>query len=196
MTLTKFGRVVVDPGGVYPPGAEVRQSAVLSEDQAYRYSLVRRWHFPGLLDLESANLPATFIMLNPSTADGTLDDPTVRRCVGFARTLECSGIVIANLYAYRATQPADLWRAEDPVGPEADRFIALAAERSRSTGAPLIAAWGAHARPDRVAHVLKLVDAAGARLTVIGTTKAGAPRHPLYLPGTAALAPWTQARQP
>lgn len=170
--------------GVYPPGAEVRRSAQLSPDGLYRYALIRRWRgTPG-------DRPATFIMLNPSTADGELDDPTIRRCVGFARALDCAGLAVVNLYAYRATKPADLWRAPDPIGPETDRFLKLAAERAARLGSPLIAAWGAHAKSDRVTDVLRLIRAEGAELTALGVTAAGAPRHPLYMPATARPVPY------
>jgi len=171
--------------GVYPAGVEVRRSAKLSDDGMYRYALIRRWQgTPG-------DRPCTFIMLNPSTADADLDDPTIRRCVGFARALGCAGLAVVNLYAYRATKPADLWRANDPVGPEADHFLTLAAERSARLGSPLIAAWGVGAKPPRVAAVLELVKAVGAELTALGTSKDGAPRHPLYLPAVAVPTPWS-----
>lgn len=166
----------------YPAGVDVRRTAVLSEDGLYRYSLVRRWAATGV--------PAQFVMLNPSTADDTLDDPTIRRCVGFARALGCAGLVVVNLYAYRATKPADLWRAEDPVGPDADTYLGVVALRTRSEGAPLIAAWGANAKPDRVEQALTIIRERGAQLTALGVTKAGQPRHPLYLPGTATPTPW------
>lgn len=169
----------------YPPGAIVRREAVLSPDSLYRYSLVRRWAAGGI--------PATFVMLNPSTADDTLDDPTIRRCVGFARVLGATGLIVVNLYAYRATKPADLWRAEDPVGPEADTYLRLVARRAATQDGPLIAAWGAHAKADRVDHVRALADEVGAELTALGVTKAGAPRHPLYLPSTARPQPWPPA---
>jgi hypothetical protein len=170
----------------YPEGVEPRRGAVISEDGVYRYSLVRRWAWG--LDVR----PAHFIMLNPSTADAELDDPTIRRCVGFARALGCGGIVVANLYAYRATRPADLWRAADPVGPRNDHILRELAARTAATGAPLIAAWGARVRPDRVEAVLHLLEAAGARdlLTALGVTKDGAPRHPLYLPSSARPEQW------
>jgi len=171
---------------VYPPDVDVRRSAVLSADGLYRYSLVRRWAHDG-------RPPAQFIMLNPSTADADIDDPTIRRCVGFARALDTAGIVVVNLYAYRATKPADLWKAADPVGPDANVHIASVASRAASTGAPLIAAWGANARPDRVAEVLRIIAAHGAVLTALGVTKAAAPRHPLYLPATARPEPWPAA---
>lgn len=172
---------------VYPAGVDVRRTARLSADGLYRYSLVRRWATDGP--------PAQFVMLNPSTADAELDDPTIRRCVGFARALGCAGIVVVNLYAYRATKPADLWRAEDPVGPQADEFLAIVARRAVVEGAPLVAAWGANAKPERVAQALEVLEerGAGRLLTALGTTKAGQPRHPLYLPATATPTPWPEA---
>lgn len=176
--------------GVYPPGASVRRTAKVSTDELYRYSLVRRWSFGQLGN--DGRPPAQFIMLNPSTADAEVDDPTIRRCVGFARALDAGGIVVVNLYAYRATEPANLWRAADPVGPDTDTYLREVARRAVLCGAPLIAAWGAHARQDRVDAVLALLDHHEAlpHLTALGVTKDGAPRHPLYLPATARPQPW------
>lgn len=168
--------------GVYPPDVDVRRAARLSDDLRYRYSLIRRWATGGT--------PAQFVMLNPSTADAELDDPTIRRCVGFARSLGCTGIAVVNLYAFRATKPADLWQADDPVGPEADFYLRLVARRAALEGAPLIAAWGANAKPGRVSAALEVIRSSGAQLTSLGVTKDGAPRHPLYLPATASLSPW------
>jgi hypothetical protein len=169
--------------GVYPADVEVRRSARISDCGLYRYSLVRRWEL-------NSKPPAQFVMLNPSTADADLDDPTIRRCVGFARALGCGGIIVVNLYGFRATKPADLWRAADPVGPDADDFLRVVARRSVSEGAPLIAAWGANAKPERVREAHEVIASAGAHLTALGVTKGGAPRHPLYLPATAAPTPW------
>lgn len=166
---------------VYPPNIPVRRSAALSDDGLYRYSLVRHW---------GTGLPAQFIMLNPSTADADVDDPTIRRCVGFARALGCAGIVVVNLYAFRATKPADLWRAEDPVGPDADHYLRGVADRARRSGAPLIAAWGSNARVERVAQVLDLVTERGAVLTALGVTKDDVPRHPLYLSADSIPMEW------
>lgn len=162
----------------YPEGAHVRREAVLSEDGAYRYSLVRRW---------GNALPAQFVMLNPSTADDTLDDPTIRRCVGFAQRLGCGGIVVVNLYALRSTDPAQLWKADDPVGPRNDTYLSVVMRRAGTVGAPLIAAWGANAKADRVAEVLAMPHAE--QFTCLGLTKAGAPRHPLYVRADAPLVP-------
>lgn len=172
---------------VYPPDVEVRRTARLSSDGLYRYALGRLWSVDG-------NPPAQFIMLNPSTADAELDDPTIRRCVGFARSLGAGGVVVVNLYGFRATKPADLWKAEDPAGPDADLYLSVVARRAVLEGAPLIAAWGAHAKPDRVDQALAIIERSEARdhLRALGVTKDGAPRHPLYLPATARPTPWSK----
>jgi hypothetical protein len=168
----------------YPDSTtHVMRSARLSEDGLYRYELARRW---------ALGPTARFVMLNPSTADGTEDDPTIRRCVGFARALGCGALVVVNLFAYRATRPADLWRAADPIGPRNNLTILEVAEQARHAGGHLIAAWGARVPESRVEEVLGLLDAAGARhlLAALGTTQTGAPRHPLYLPSSARPSPW------
>jgi hypothetical protein len=149
--------------------------ARLSDCGAYRYTLTRRWANDGPT--------ATFIMLNPSTADAEQDDPTIRRCLGFAKALGCGRLIVGNLYAYRATKPADLWLAADPVGPDNDATLAALAD----TDGPLIAAWGINAKPARVGAALTLL---GPKLTALGVTKQGAPRHPLYLPGTVRPTPF------
>ena len=157
------------------------RTAEISPDGRYRYLLGRRW---------SSGPRATFIMLNPSTADAAQDDPTIRRCIGFARGWGLGAMQVVNLYALRATDPAALWRAQDPVGPYNDAILAACALAHQD--APLVAAWGANARHDRVAAVLRLPGMD--RLTTLGVTKAGHPRHPLYLPATAVLRPWPRQR--
>lgn len=154
-----------------------RKRALLSDDGAYRYWLSRSW--------DDAVWNLGFVMLNPSTADAAVDDPTIVRCAGFARRLGYGGITVLNLYAYRATQPADLWKAADPVGPDNDRHLALMLAGRAEAGSDVIAAWGANAKPDRVAEVLALPGAE--RMQCLGHTKHGAPRHPLYLPSDAPL---------
>lgn len=174
----------------YPPGVPVHRHADISADGRYRYSLTRTWGPDPWTERR-----ATFIMLNPSTADADVDDPTIRRCVGFARALGYDRLDVVNLYAYRATKPADLWRADDPVGPSADVYLADAARRARTTGSPFIAAWGTNAKPDRVAQALHVIANHGATslLSSLGTTKAGHPRHPLYVPGDARPELWAPA---
>lgn len=114
------------------------------------------------------------IGLNPSAADETKDDPTVRRCQGYARLWGFGGLVMLNLFAYRATNPADLKATGDPVGPIND-----AALRRETAGRRVLAAWGVHgAYRDRAPAVLRLL--AGRDVVCLARTKAGFPRHPLY----------------
>lgn len=160
-------------------GAETTSDALVSGDGRYRYWLTRTW---------GTGPYATFVMLNPSTADAAVDDPTIRRCVGFAKSWGCAGLNVVNLYALRSTDPKGLWLAEDPVGPECDRYLASFAATAAHFGTPLIAAWGANAKPERVAHVLRLNGMQA--LTALGVTKDGAPRHPLYLRSDAQPEPW------
>lgn len=150
-------------------------TADLSDDGRYRYRLTRRW--------ADGDAWATFVMLNPSTADATEDDPTIRRCVSFAKREGCSALQVVNLFAYRATDPRELKRVADPVGPDNDAWL------SRALGTPAlrIAAWGAHGRPDRVV-VVKSFAVPG--LHALGVTKDGHPRHPLYLRADAPLVTW------
>lgn len=166
------------------PGLTVQTNgneAWISGCGRYRYRLARRW-------TEGWGRPAVFVMLNPSTADAFVDDPTIRRCVGFAKAWGCDRLVVVNLYAFRATQPRDLWRAEDPVGPQNDDHLEGAAYTAARYDGPLVAAWGAHAKADRVAQVLEIPGMD--RLVALGVTKSGAPRHPLYLRADAQLSPW------
>lgn len=149
-------------------------SATFSPDYAYRYALTRRW---------DDRPPAVFVMLNPSTADAARNDPTVKRCLGFARRGN-GGLVIVNLFALRATDPRELRRHPDPVSDGNDWFL----RKHCRPGALVIAAWGAggvlHGR-DRA--VLAMLREAGVTVNCLGTTAAGAPRHPLYLSGDAEL---------
>lgn len=155
--------------------------AHISNDGAHRYTLGRTW---------SHETPAVFVMLNPSTADALVDDPTIRRCIGFAKALGCGGLHVVNLYAYRATKPADLWLASDPVGPENDEALRAAFLTAYGYGSPVIAAWGANAKPDRSRAVTAIASAAGIDLMVLGVTKGGQPRHPLYLPKATRPTLW------
>jgi hypothetical protein len=156
--------------------------ALLSDCGRYRYSLTRQWRFT------PDPRPATFVMLNPSTADALVDDPTITRCIGFAKAWGLDGITVVNLYAYRSTDPDGLWRVDDPVGPDNDLAIQTAVREAARRDAPIVAAWGVNARPDRVEHVLTFPGMD--RLTALGETARGAPRHPLYMPSASPLTPW------
>jgi len=156
----------------------VEPSAIIRPSAAYRYSLVRAW--------ERAAPRVCFIMLNPSTADGETDDPTIRRCIGFAKRWGFGRLEVVNLLALRATHPGELRTAVSPVGHRNDAHIARAVRRCER----IVVAWGEHryargsGRADEVMHMLR---GAGA-LWCLGRTRSGGPRHPLYAPRDRGLA--------
>ncbi len=146
-----------------------RSSARFDRTRRYRYSLSRRWG-------EGAER-VVFVMLNPSTADECADDPTIRRCIGFARAWGFETLEVVNLYAFRATRPAELFAAADPVGPRNDCFLRAAAREA----ALVVAAWGLHgARAGRDSEVLEILRRRGP-VHCLGTTQRGQPRHPLFV---------------
>ncbi|MCP2728314.1 DUF1643 domain-containing protein [Limnofasciculus baicalensis] len=137
----------------------------------YRYSLWREW---------DTNAPrVAFVMLNPSRADATNDDPTLRRCINFAQSWGYGSLEVVNLFAYRASKPAELKKVTDPVGSENDHYL----EKAIKSADKIIVAWGNHGilrhRYKVVLNMLAGLD--GLQLYCLGTTKKGHPRHPLYL---------------
>lgn len=162
----------------------------LSEDGRYRYDLTRRWANGDLM---------LWIMLNPSTADAATDDPTIRRCTGFAKREDAAGIAVVNLYALRSTDPRLLLCADDPIGP--DNKATTCSWLARDDISTVVAAWGAwwtntpaERRIPRL-NVEQLVADSGRELLCLGRrSKYGAPRHPLYVasrdPLVAYLATW------
>lgn len=141
----------------------------------YRYRLWRTW--------DETRPPIAFIGLNPSTADATRDDPTIRRCTGFASSHGYGTLVMLNLFAWRSTDPRAL--ASSPREGEAENEHWLDVERERCPA--MVAAWGANALAAEQASRLDL-DRWG--LLCLGTTKHGHPRHPLYVRATQSLGPW------
>lgn len=147
-------------------------SAVLSPCGQYRYSLTRTFLMGGGRVL--------FVMLNPSTADAETDDPTIRRCIGFAHRWGFQELGVANLFAWRATDPRALRQALDPVGPENDQYLMMMSGCADA----VIAAWGARGSyRNRAAEVLDLLKGTVEHL---GLTRQGYPKHPLYLRADAA----------
>lgn len=152
------------------------------KEMKYRYQLTREW---------DGDLPVVnFIGLNPSTADALKDDPTIRRCLGFAKRWGFGKLIMTNLFAYRATDPVDLcFREIDPIGPENDQWVELSAHDSQL----VVAAWGAVENYIRSNYrfALQRGVAVCERLTLdqdvmcLGRTRSGQPRHPLYLRGDA-----------
>lgn len=162
-------------GGAVSGGKYLAATALLSACGAYRYRLNRCWGY---------GRPLLFVMLNPSTADGSEDDATIRKCVGFARRLGFTGIQVVNLFAYRATDPVELVRAGYPVGPDNDAHIADAvSDAGRNL---VVCAWGGSApslaKDSRVADVMTLLRRRCAKPVALALTNGGVPRHPLMLP--------------
>lgn len=120
-------------------------------------------------------------MLNPSTADAIVDDPTIYRCMQFSYLWGYGGIVVVNIFAFRTPHPSVLRTAAEPVGAHNDRYILDA--RSRTAG--LVLAWGNHGNLlERSAAVRKLLGRGRKPVWCLGVTKSGEPHHPLYLPLT------------
>lgn len=153
---------------------------VLSACRTYRYVLWREW---------DARNPAfaMFVGLNPSTADEVEDDPTIRRCVDFARRWGYGSLCMANLFAFRATAPKVMKAHSSPVGADNDRWLAaIAAEAG-----VVVAAWGVHGVFNRRDQAVKQLLAG--RLSYLALTKDGHPRHPLYLRQTLVPSVWNES---
>lgn len=168
---------------------EGKSGATLSKDRIYRYCLWRRWReswiYPNILS-DEGRFPdpldmVVFIGLNPSTADEKEDDPTIRRCAGFAKSWGYGGIAMLNLFAFRATDPADLKKAESPIGKLNDEAIG----RVCNVCGMVVCCWGNHgsyqSRDVRVRCGLYRYKN-WANIYHLGLTKSGQPKHPLYLP--------------
>lgn len=144
--------------------------ATYSDCENYRYDLTRIWDGSGKTVL--------FVMLNPSTATEVQNDPTVERCERRARALGYGGFRVCNIFAYRATDPRVMRAQPDPVGPENDRVILAAANWADA----IVCAWGTHGeflmRGEKVEALLRNQPKT---LTHLGLSKAGHPKHPLYI---------------
>lgn len=154
---------------------KITGDAVFDKSRRYRYSLSRQWN---------AELPrVVFVMLNPSKADASLNDPTIARCISFADRHGCGALEVVNLFAFRTAYPEELRACRRPVGKLNDQYIAEAAERASI----VVVAWGnwgyLHGRDTEV---LELI-AAKNPLFCFGITLKGQPRHPLFLPSDIRL---------
>lgn len=160
------------PDDLLPDGAFV--AARFSPCFTWRYVLRRRW---------SSAAPIGFVLLNPSTADDRIDDPTIRRCIAYAKRWGHGGLVLGNLFAFRSTDPAALKTCSDPIGPQND--AALREVCAESAGGVVICGWGAHGSIyGRAREVLRSMRLEwGAKPHALAVTKGGEPGHPLYLRG-------------
>jgi hypothetical protein len=152
----------------YPTRKYLDSSALISDDGAYRYWLSRR--------LTAGWRTVLFIGLNPSTADATKDDPTIRRCVGYARLWGFDWLLMGNIYGYRSTDPKALRTQEDPVGPDNQEALKWMAQKAEL----VIAAWGANPL-NCYANTLAGWILSMPHCRVLGQNKNGSPKHPLYL---------------
>lgn len=164
------------------------RGAVISGCGKYRYQLTRTWD-------DQARRRAVFIMLNPSTADERQDDPTIRRCMGFARAWDCGSLVVLNLFAIRATNPVVMLADNDPEGPDNwehfRRFIDDPEDWITRERDIVVCAWGAHgAHRDQDKTVMGWLDRFAAHPQCLGITKGGQPKHPLYIAANTPLQPY------
>lgn len=149
---------------------DIASIAIYSPCEKYRYMLTRTWDPQGRR--------ALFIMLNPSTATEVQNDPTVERCERRARSLGFGAFRVTNIFAWRDTDPRHMRAADDPVGPENDALIV----ESCAWADQIVCAWGTHGEhKNRGPEVLKLLRLTDQPLFHLGLTKAGHPKHPLYI---------------
>jgi hypothetical protein len=148
---------------------KMKKSAILSDDRLYRYSLSRIW---------DSSLPTVmFIGLNPSTADETENDPTINRCIGFAKSWGYGGLVMTNLFAFRSTDPKILKSVKEPIGDKNNDWLIQLAKESKI----IIAAWGTNGTLlNRDKEIKKLFPT----LYCLELSKENHPKHPLYLKKT------------
>lgn len=159
----------------------MHKSAHISKCKLYRYSLTRQW--------DSSKRMMTWLMLNPSTAGISLDDATIRKCVGFAKRWGMGGIYVVNLFAFRATDPRDLKEADDPVGPDNMYFL------MGPLYWPIVVGWGAACpNTDEARAVIRTVTSRAkqenGKWFCLGQNKNGSPKHPLMLPYTTKKERW------
>lgn len=149
-------------------------SATISLCNRYRYELTREW--------DKALPPMLLIMLNPSTADSNVNDPTITRCIERAKMFDCGSLMVGNLGAGRATKIKDWKVMEDPVGPENIQHLTTMLSDCKKRKGILVVGWGLHgAFRGLDKRMNKLIRATGCHPYCLGTTDDGQPRHPLYV---------------
>jgi hypothetical protein len=160
----------------------VKRAAHISECGQYRYSLTRSWG--------SAEPYVCWVMLNPSTADGDVDDPTLRKCIGFSRRWGFGSLRVVNAYALRATDPRHIRTHADPIGWANDVHVQSEAARADL----VVVGWGQNISEEREWEMDSLLSEY--RPFCLGITKAGHPRHPLYVPYTSVVRRWSFGERP
>lgn len=152
----------------------MNRGAFISKCKKYRYGLWRQW------DTKKANVG--FIMLNPSIADGDIDDPTIRRCISYAYDWGYGGLYVVNLIPYRATDPKELNKIEIPDYVTENNIIHIKAVEP--VVATFVCGWGAHKIQGKIKDAMRdlMLDFKHKdKLYKLGLNKNGTPKHPLYL---------------
>lgn len=158
----------------------VTKGATLDASGRYRYQLWRVW--------DELKPRVLFVMLNPSTADAAHDDPTIRKCVAYAKAWGYGSLEVVNLFAVRSTSPAMIYTHDDPKGKDNDPYILESGYRAHL----IVAAWGAHGEHrERDRYVGALLKLHGFKLHCLKVTSKGLPNHPLYLKGDLMPFPFT-----
>lgn len=159
----------------------MKRSARISDCQRYRMELIReREPATGRLGT------VTFLLNNPSTADALVDDPTVRRGVGYMETWEFNRLRFLNTNPARATKPSNAWMPPEHVLALNDQYIRIAAADS----AMIVLAWGDKVNPQLARRAYNVLRDEGVAVWVLGLTNGGIPRHPLYLKKDLLPTPW------
>jgi hypothetical protein len=154
----------------------IERKTIFSPCRVYRYTL---WRESDSLFYDKAGY-VCFIGLNPSTADEVKDDPTIRRCMGFTKSWGYKTLCMVNLFAFRATDPAVMMTAADPVGPENDEWVLKCAGEA----ALVVAGWGVNGNyQGRGNQVRSMIH----EMRCLDTTLDGSPKHPLYVPAKQLL---------
>lgn len=183
------------------PASLTAERAVISDCGLYRYWLRRLIGLRVLGRLVGEAKPICFVMHNPSTADATQDDPTIRRCIGYAKAWGGTELIVVNRFAYRSTDPDAIFATTtaDPVGPENDEAIVRAVECCHANGGLAVAAWGAPGASakwrrkvleNRTQAILRMLADRGLPLHVLALSQDGTPKHPLYLKGDLLPTRW------
>lgn len=158
----------------------LERDALISECGQYRYLLRRTW--------DHDRPRALIVMLNPSTADAEIDDATIRSCIRLTKEAGYGSFEVVNIFGLRATDPAELAKSDDPIGPMNERVIGAAVGRCDI----VICAWGAHPMAARKStFLLNYLRSNKPAVYCFGKTKAGAPKHPLYIKSGTALQTFT-----
>lgn len=148
----------------------LERDAVISSCGKYRYLLRRSW--------DHCRPRVLFVMLNPSTADAETEDPTIRSCIRLCRGLGYGSLEVVNLFAWRATDPAELLTCDRPIGPDQEKITAAAVARCDIP----ICAWGAHpAARGKGRFLIEAIRCLRPAVFCFGRTKSGEPKHPLYI---------------